>query len=530
MIPYSNEYKIIEARLPGKNGYEEVVPMVEDEDEEDQCMILVVPSMAPHSQYSFPIIIEGRVSSKNRAGNNPFEEPDPEKQIDGVWATLAMLTYVVDPMEEAKEATTGFIRDEVVGTLCEYIGNVCDLDLYELADYRENVDKEVDKEMANYVEETGVRAMSQKRIFDYVRGKLIDMIPGWGKLINLGIETYEPVWKLITGPLKRRIKYTRYVNKFDEYYFDGNFWRKRNMAVLDDKHCINSVVKSWDPNEMLGPVGYGDDNYIGKTQTMNYRIMFENKAEATAPAYRIRISDVLDENVFDLSTVRFNGTSHDNAGFGWKMNREGNKLTWDIEGIELPPNMNAPEGEGYVDFSVDLKPGLANNTRIKNKATIIFDYNEPIETNDYVNTLDLNAPEAINDEAILKDGKVVIKCIGSDAESGISHYNYYASYKYGEYQYIGYSDEEFEYTIPEGTDASDFTFVAMAVDNVGNTQTEPGAAVVTGIRKIPYEINSEGGIFTLEGIKVGNGKSTNSLPTGIYILHDGRSTKKVIIK
>jgi hypothetical protein len=30
--------------------------------------------------------------------------------------------------------------------------------------------------------------------------------------------------------------------------------------------------------------------------------------------------------------------------------------------------------------------------------------------------------------------------------------------------------------------------------------------------------------------EVGNGKSTNSLPTGIYILHDGRSTKKVIIK
>lgn len=80
MIPYSNEYKIIEARLPGKNGYEEVVPMVEDEDEEDQCMILVVPSMAPHSQYSFPIIIEGRVSSKNRAGNNPFEEPDPKSR------------------------------------------------------------------------------------------------------------------------------------------------------------------------------------------------------------------------------------------------------------------------------------------------------------------------------------------------------------------------------------------------------------------------------------------------------------------
>jgi fimbrial isopeptide formation D2 family protein len=316
-----------------------------------------------------------------------------------------------------------------------------------------------------------------------------------------------------------------------ETYFDGLYWRTKTIKVHDEKLGCNSIVKSWDPNEMLGPVGYGDENYIGKTQTINYRITFENKAEATAPAYRIRISDVLDENVFDLSTVRFNGTSHDNAGFGWKINREGNKLTWDIEGIELPPNVNAPEGEGYVDFSVDLKPGLKSNTKIKNKATIIFDYNEPIETNEYVNTLDLNAPEAITDEAILKDGKVVIKCNGSDGESGVGYYDYYASYKKGSYQYIGCSDEEFEFVIPEGTDASDYAFMAMAVDNVGNVQEEPTAAVaVTGIHNIPYEMNSEGGIYTLEGMKVGNGKSTESLPTGVYILRDGKSTKKVIIK
>jgi hypothetical protein len=235
--------------------------------------------------------------------------------------------------------------------------------------------------------------------------------------------------------------------------------------------------------------------------------------------------------VFDLSTVRFNGTNHDNAGFGWKINREGNKLTWDIEGIELPPNVNAPEGEGYVDFSVDLKPGLKNNTKIKNKATIIFDYNEPIETNEYVNTLDLNSPEAITDEAVLKDGKVVIKCYGSDDESGVAYYDYYASYKNGDFQYIGYSDEEFEYTLPDGTDVRDFAFVVMAVDNVGNVQEQPtAAAVVTGIRKIPYEMNSEGGIYTLDGRKVGNGKSANSLPTGVYILRDGKSTKKVIVR
>ena len=57
-------------------------------------------------------------------------------------------------------------------------------------------------------------------------------------------------------------------------------------------------------------------------------------------------SDELDENVFDLSSVRFGETSHDGVGYNWKMIREGNKLSWDIEGIELPPNVNAPEGEG----------------------------------------------------------------------------------------------------------------------------------------------------------------------------------------
>lgn len=125
----------------------------------------------------------------------------------------------------------------------------------------------------------------------------------------------------------------------------------------------------------------------------------------------------------------------------------------------------------------------------------------------------------------------MVKCYGSDAESGVAYYKYFASYKKGSYQYIGCSDEEFEFVIPEGTDASDYAFMAMAVDNVGNVQEEPTAAVaVTGIHNIPYEMNSEGGIYTLEGMKVGNGKSTESLPTGVYILRDGKSTKKVIIK
>lgn len=535
LIPYTDDFKLVGARLPGKNGYVEEVTFNEYEEDEDKAQWLIVSNLDPHESYSFTLIIEGRVSSKSEVRNNTYSSRASSilpgarsRRFKNLNNQLVIVAGgVIDVMGE--------VADAGVNLLMEGIEYIYDLDEAEMKEFELKINKEVYKELVYIAEDKGQLAKAQESIFDYTLSKIIDHIPYVGGILNFATDAARgksKLWKLITGPLARRWKYTSY--KWDELkketYFDGLYWRTKTIKVHDEKLGCNSIVKSWDPNEMLGPVGYGDENYIGKTQTINYRITFENKAEATAPAYRIRISDVLDENVFDLSTVRFNGTSHDNAGFGWKINREGNKLTWDIEGIELPPNVNAPEGEGYVDFSVDLKPGLKSNTKIKNKATIIFDYNEPIETNEYVNTLDLNAPEAITDEAILKDGKVVIKCNGSDGESGVGYYDYYASYKKGSYQYIGCSDEEFEFVIPEGTDASDYAFMAMAIDNVGNTQTEPGAAVVTGIRKIPYEINSEGGIFTLEGIKVGNGKSTESLPTGIYILHDGRSTKKVIIK
>ena len=247
--------------------------------------------------------------------------------------------------------------------------------------------------------------------------------------------------------------------------------------VMDGSQGVNGIVRSWDPNEMVGPVGYGDKNYIGETKTMDYRILFENKAEATDNAYRIQISDVLDEKVFDISTVRFGSTSHEGVEYNWKMKREGNKLSWDIEGIELPPNINAPEGEGYVTFSVDLKPGLANNTQIKNKAAIIFDYNETIETNEYVNTLDLVAPTTKMIAARLKDGVITVRTEGNDNESGINHYLFFASTKGGEFEYIGESTGPAFKTEYNGNTADAPKFYALAVDNAGNAQESVPAAI-----------------------------------------------------
>ena len=79
-------------------------------------------------------------------------------------------------------------------------------------------------------------------------------------------------------------------------------------GFLDGTWVFTSMVSSVDPNEITGPLGVGENNYIGETKQMEYTIRFENEADATAPAYRVRISNELDPNIFDVNSVKFGTT------------------------------------------------------------------------------------------------------------------------------------------------------------------------------------------------------------------------------
>ncbi len=302
------------------------------------------------------------------------------------------------------------------------------------------------------------------------------------------------------------------------------------LDIIDGKAAITDVVASWDPNEMVGPAGVGEEHYIGDVKTINYRILFENKAEAGDAAYRVRISDELDESVFDVSTVRFGQTSHDGLGYNWEMKREGNKLSWDIKGIELPPNVNAPEGEGYVSFSVDLKPGLADGTAIRNMATIIFDKNFPIETNEFVNTLDLVPPVTTMAEATYTPGNdhVHVMCNSDDAASGVESLLLFVSRNGGEYSYFGQSmTGDILYPV-DPLQEDTYSFYVLATDNVGNTErVVPKATSITtdvkGVR-IVTDPNASIRVFTLDGRYVGN--TVKGLQKGVYVI----GGKKVVIK
>ena len=319
-------------------------------------------------------------------------------------------------------------------------------------------------------------------------------------------------------------------------YQDEQYETDDNIDILDGKAAITDIVASWDPNEMCGPAGVGAEHYIGQAQTLNYRILFENKAEAGDAAYRIRISDELDPNIFDVSSVRFGETSHDGVGYNWKMTREGNTLKWDIEGIELPPNVNAPEGEGFVSFFVDLKPGLADGTQIKNKAEIIFDRNFPIETNEYVNILDITPPTTtmanVTYDAATQSAQV--NCQADDAASGLDSYLLFASKNGSDYAYMGqyYTNSIACPVEPEAV----YSFYVLAIDAVGNAEhIRPQVVnISTGIstpRSTSDGSLSTTAVFTLDGRYVG--KLLSGLKKGVYVIRtSGKDDtgKKIVVK
>ncbi len=512
VIPASEDVKLLYAECPCDTG---IVRYNMDElgGEDVNCATFVVPNLDPYERYTFTMYAEGRVNNKSVPGG--------PKHVLLTGTVIAVGAYVgTIAISMATDKVTEYLTDKANKKL---------MPEEKLQDYARTYGLTMDQ-LREEKEKYNIATHAIKTMAKKAGENVIKAVPG-GAPVATTIGVVENV-NGVAPSLRRRF----FLEFGRAKAIDDILAEDEPARILDAKVGVTHKVTSWDPNEMCGPVGYGEEGYIGETNTFNYRILFENKKEATAPAYRIRITDVLDENVFDVSSVRFGRTSHDGDAYNWKVSRDGNKLTWDIEGIELPPNVNAPEGEGFVTFSVDLKPGLADGTKIKNKATIIFDYNEPIETNEYVNTLDLTAPTSrIRDVSV--DGNVMtVSCRGKDSGSGIGLYRYY--YSTNGQDFILYSEsnsEEFEFPVEAGKKADDYTFYIVAVDNVGNEQlAEPERwNVLTGIETVSATAKSDNWMVTrLDGRVVASGKGTPllNLPSGIYVVRQGGQARKIVVK
>jgi len=105
------------------------------------------------------------------------------------------------------------------------------------------------------------------------------------------------------------------------------------------------------------------------------------------------------------------------------------ELTEDPDLGFLPPNVNAPEGEGNVTFSCKLKQSVSHGDQISNRASIIFDMNAPILTNTFSNKIDDRVP--VSSVAPLsptqKDSLFTVFWSGNDQGSKIAKYNIFVS-------------------------------------------------------------------------------------------------------
>ncbi|MFT4661547.1 MAG: hypothetical protein ACI8XB_001825 [Patiriisocius sp.] len=198
---------------------------------------------------------------------------------------------------------------------------------------------------------------------------------------------------------------------------------------------------------------------------MYYAIHFENVDSATLAAKTVLVIDSLDLNVFDVSTFKYTAAS-------WGQNvvtlnelegsteidlrpdvpnilrimtnfDEGTGIaswlfetldtlsmipTEDIDQGFLPPNVNAPEGIGFVAFEINLLEDVESDTVIENDAQIYFDFNDPIVTNTWVNIFDNEVPQShVNDITDYVNGETVVNVTWETdfTDPNILYYNIY---------------------------------------------------------------------------------------------------------
>ena len=321
----------------------------------------------------------------------------------------------------------------------------------------------------------------------------------------------------------------------------GNMCWSALNAYWNREECLNGpgnkkksrAVNSYDPNEMIGPLG-ADENahYIQPIGAMPYTITFENKSTATAPANEVWITDTLDLTKLDASTFCFNG-------FGWadqeftvggqrtkeftfnvpytvdgqeilvrvsgqfdeeqgiarwnfvSLQRNGNELEDIMLGF-LAPNNESHVGEGYVSFTIDHKENPANGSTVSNEATIIFDANEAIKTNTFVNTFDTDYPTSQIVSVSERNGGLDVTVAGSDGTSGIDHYDLIA-FLNGTDDYIVVANQiQNVIHLPYQPGVTRYGLCVKATDRVGWLERKNLAPEMTVTTGMPGDVNGDG--------------------------------------
>jgi len=268
-----------------------------------------------------------------------------------------------------------------------------------------------------------------------------------------------------------------------------------------------------DPNELSGSPGFGEEQWVSVNEKLSYTAYFENDPDfATAAAQKVSINIPVPEkaNMYSLRigdfgfgdfvfTVPPNSSYYinrldlvDSLGIyldviaGLDVNTH--EAFWVFQSIDpasgLPPN--DPEsgflpvndtmthnGEGFVNFTLQPKSTDMTGDSIPVTAEIIFDINEPVVTNTWINMVDALPPSsAVNQlPALIPTTSFDIGFTGEDDPGGcgISKFKFYYSKDLSPYNLYGEYEpgQQAHFT---GMLNSSYEFFTLATDHVGNTE------------------------------------------------------------
>ena len=176
--------------------------------------------------------------------------------------------------------------------------------------------------------------------------------------------------------------------------------------------------------------------------------------------------------------------------FTAELNLETGLATWTLTALDpetldtpidplvgfLPPNQTSPDGEGFVSYSIRSRSGLATGTRLDAQASIVFDFNDAIETPAIYNTIDAGPPmsHVLDLPAEIQGDVFLVEWSGQDdaGGAGISRFDLYVSDDGGPYTLwlADTPDTQGTYT---GQFEHTYAFYSVARDHVGHRELPP---------------------------------------------------------
>ncbi|MBK8119038.1 MAG: hypothetical protein IPK39_07295 [Sulfuritalea sp.] len=278
-----------------------------------------------------------------------------------------------------------------------------------------------------------------------------------------------------------------------------------------------NIIRPSDPNDIVGPAGFGDEKWVPAGDTFSYMIRFENQASATAPAQQVFITQQLDADL-DWRTFRV-----DDFGFGdFRQELAGDKAffsqtldltesrgfllravvnidtlaglaTWTLTTLDpetgevpedaeigfLPPNDATGRGDGFVSYTIKAKKAAATGDVVDAEAVIVFDTEGPIGTPPIFNTLDAGVPTSNVSTlpASTLDTSFLVEWSGTDGDSGsgLASFDIFVSTDGAAFS-LWLEDTTLTEAEYIGEYGRNYAFYSIARDNAGNQEKAPATA------------------------------------------------------